>query len=126
MSAPDFDWFDHERDPPPPMPPVPPTDANEPNALSNKLAAVTARALDRLDEVLSLPLDANNGNSLRALNSGINSAISAQLKADEMRLRPRGDPDIMPRLIQLMKEEREKMKILTEEWSLNNEDALKR
>src|SRR5262249_16708121 len=52
-----------------------------------KLEALTEASIDRLREVLRLPIDADNGALLRAIVGAAGTAINAQLRADAMRLR---------------------------------------
>jgi hypothetical protein len=67
---------------------------------------VTARALDKLDELLALPTDTSDGNRMRAT---ANTVLNTQTRVDEMRLRHRSNPDIMSKIIQMLKEEQEKL-----------------
>jgi hypothetical protein len=121
MSAPDYARF---LSPPTtdnaqasPTPPVP-TAADE-NDLPAKLDAVTARALNKLDEFLALPIDTADGNRTRAQTAAINTALTTQSRVDEMRLRARSNPDIMSKIIELMKEE--ELKLAIEEGGLEDQ-----
>jgi hypothetical protein len=85
---------------------------DDPNRLAVMLDAVSARALAKLDEFLSLPIDTSDGNRTRAQSAAINTALATQAKVDEMSLRARSSPDIMAKIIQLMDEEQEKLRLL--------------
>jgi hypothetical protein len=87
---------------------------DDPNRLAVMLDAVSARALAKLDEFLSLPIDTTDGNRTRAQSAAINTVLATQAKVDEMRLRTRSSPDVMARLIQMMAEEKEKMRLENE------------
>ena len=104
MAAPDFDRFL-----------LPPPDDNvRPNRLATKLDAVTARALDKLDELLSLPINTDDGNLTRAQVAAANTVLNTQAKVDEMRLRAHTSPDIMPKIIAMLKEEKLKLALENE------------
>jgi hypothetical protein len=129
MSAPDYDRLMAAMSGAPlepESPPAPaPTDTDDPNRLAIMLDAVSARALSKLGEILALPLDPSNGNSMRAQSAAINAALQTQARVDELKLRQRTAADFMPRLIQMMQEERAKMKLLVEEINLTGDGALK-
>jgi hypothetical protein len=55
--------------------------------LASKLDILTEASIDKLMEVLALPVDAENGASLRAQTSAANTGLNTQLRADAMRLR---------------------------------------
>ena len=58
--------------------------------LAAKLEAVTSRAIDKIDQILALPLDRDDacfGNVLRAQTAAANTALSTQAKVDEQQLR---------------------------------------
>jgi hypothetical protein len=97
----------------PPAPTLADTVApDDPNRLAVMLDAVSARALAKLDEFLSLPIDTSDGNRTRAQSSAINTALATQAKVDELKLRARHSVDLMPRIIQMLKEEQEKLRLL--------------
>jgi hypothetical protein len=91
-----------------------PVDPNDPNKLAVMLDKVSERALAKLDEILSLPLATADGNLLRAQSAAVNVALATQIKVDELKLRERHSPDIMTRIIQMMREEQEKLRLLEE------------
>jgi hypothetical protein len=83
--------------------------------LANKLERVASTALDKIDEVLRLPLpdpsEATFGNVSRAQSAAANSALNAQLRVGEAAMRIRQD-DVMPRLIQILEREQRKLTAL--------------
>jgi hypothetical protein len=104
---------------PEPQPPPAPTLADtvtpdDPNRLAVMLDAVSARALAKLDEFLSLPIDTADGHRTRAQCSAINTALATQSKVDEMKLRARSSPDILPKIIEMMRAEKERLRALGE------------
>jgi hypothetical protein len=111
MVAPDYARFlsppTDDAQASPPAPPAP-TDASEPD-LASKLDAVTARALDKLDELLALPTDTTDGNRTRAQTAAANTVLNTQTRVDEVRLRTSSSPDIMSKLI--VEEEKEKVQL---------------
>src|SRR3974390_1289004 len=76
--------------------------------LAVKLESVTSRAIDKIDQILALPLDRDDacfGNVLRAQPAAANSAVSTQAKVDEQRLRePKGGEDTLKRLLEIIAE----------------------
>jgi hypothetical protein len=100
---------------PPPAPTLSDTVApDDPNRLAVMLDVVSARALAKLDEFLSLPIDTSDGNRTRAQSAAINTALATQAKVDELKLRQRSATDIMPKIIAMMKEEKERLRALGE------------
>jgi hypothetical protein len=97
---------------PEPAPPPGSVDPADPNRLAVMLDQVSAQALAKLAEILALPINTSDGNLMRALSSAINSALSTQAKVDELRLRQRHTTDLMPRIIEMMQEEKEKLREL--------------
>jgi hypothetical protein len=83
--------------------------------LSNTLQRVAKTALNKLDEVLAIPLpdpsDSSFGNVSRALTAAANTAIGAQLRVDETAMRIRQD-DVMPRLLEILEREQRKLTAL--------------
>jgi hypothetical protein len=113
MPAPDFDRFylppNDEAQAAPPAPPTP-TAADE-NELARKLDVVAGHALDKIDELLVMATDVANGNLVRGQVAAATAALNTASRVDEMRLRQRSNPDIMPKLIQMLKEEEEKLRV---------------
>jgi hypothetical protein len=112
MPAPDYTRFllepnNGERAP---REPLPDPRAGELNPLARKLDAVTQRALDKLDELLALPVDTQDGNLLRAQTAAANTVLHTQTRVDEARLRARAQTDILPKIIEMMKAEEENLK----------------
>jgi hypothetical protein len=114
MAAPDFDRFlSPPKETAPEASPTPGDVApDDPNKLAVMLDAVSMRALVKLDEILALPIDTSDGNLTRAQSAAINSALSTQAKVDELKLRTRHSVDLMPKIIQMLKEEQEKLRLL--------------
>ena len=76
--------------------------------LAAKLEAVTSRAIDKIDQILALPLDRDDacfGNVLRAQTAAANTALCVQAKVDEQRLRQaKCGEDTFKRLLELIEE----------------------
>lgn len=70
--------------------------------LAGKLSDVTERALDKLSELLAVPIDVENGSLLRAHATAAAVAINAQLRADSMRLRAAREDRAMAALLALI------------------------
>jgi hypothetical protein len=89
---------------------LPPTHGANATAspLAVKLESVTSRAIDKIDQILALPLDREDacfGNVLRAQTAAANTALSTQAKVDEQRLRePKGGADTLNRLLKMIAE----------------------
>ena len=87
--------------------PVPADDAS----LAGKLERVAAQALDKVHEVLSLPLpdpgDPSFGNLSRAQSAAANTAINAQLRVGETAMRD----DVLPRLLDILEREQRKLEL---------------
>ena len=114
MGAPDFHRFlsPPTGDVQAPVTPVP-TAADE-SDLARKLDIVTGHAIDKLDELLTLPVNIENGNLVRGQVAAATAALNTAAKVDELRLRQRANPDILPRIIQMMREEKERLLALGE------------
>ena len=117
MSETDYKSFlamlkgEHSTEPAPPAeqksstPPSTPRnnadDASD-NSLALKLERVTEKALDKADDILSLPLpdpdDANFGAILRSQNAAANTILTTQVRVDENHLRKQ-QVDTLPQLI---------------------------
>jgi hypothetical protein len=65
--------------------------------------------LTKIEEILSLPTDSENGNVLRAQTAVAGHAIQTQLRADETRLKVRQSNDVMERLLKIVREQRRKI-----------------
>lgn len=55
--------------------------------LARELEALTQASIERLRDVLRLPLDVDNAAVLRAITQAAGIGLNAQLRADSMRLR---------------------------------------
>ena len=82
--------------------------SNGGNDLAAKLERVSAKAIDKADQILDLPLPsadhASFGAVLRAQNAAINSALTTQVRVDENRLRG-ATIDRLPELLKILAEE---------------------
>jgi hypothetical protein len=78
------------------------------NDLAAKLERVSAKAIDKADQILDLPLPSADHASfaavLRAQNAVINSALTTQARVDENRLRAHVT-DRLPELLKILAEE---------------------
>jgi len=81
-------------------------------SLAQELEGVTRLGLQKIDQILRLPTDPHNGNVLRAQISAASTAVNAQLKADETRLKKLQSEDLLKQLIERMEEEREKLRAI--------------
>jgi hypothetical protein len=81
----------------------------ENNALAIELEAVTRLGLQKLDHILRLPTDPGNGNILRAQTTAAATAVNAQLRADETKMKQVQKADFMPRLLELIEIEEAKL-----------------
>jgi hypothetical protein len=103
-------WRHPTAGPPAIMQQEPVTDASvEKNTLAIELEAVTRLGLQKLDHILRLPTDPGNGNILRAQTTAAATAVNAQLKADEAKMRQVQKADVMPRLLELIEIEAAKL-----------------
>jgi hypothetical protein len=76
--------------------------------LAPDLERVTKLGLQKLEQVLTTPMDTGNGNLLRAQVSAAGIAVHGQLKADETRLRAKVRGDVLDRLLRAIAEEKAK------------------
>ena len=81
----------------------------EKNILAVELEAVTRLGLQKLDHILRLPTDPGNGNILRAQTTAAATAVNAQLRADETKMKQVGKEDIIARLLEIMEIEQAKL-----------------
>jgi hypothetical protein len=88
----------------------PVTEASVENGiLAAELEAVTRLGLQKLDHILRLPTDPGNGNILRAQTTAAATAVNAQLRADETKMKQVQQGDILPRLLKIMEIEKAKL-----------------
>jgi hypothetical protein len=83
--------------------------SDEKDTLAIELEAVTRLGLQKLDHILRLPTDLGSGTILRAHVTAATTAVNAQLKADEAKMRQVQKVDVMPRLLELIKIEEAKL-----------------
>jgi hypothetical protein len=81
----------------------------EQNILANELEAVTRLGLQKLDHILRLPTDPNNGNILRAQTTAAAAAVNAQLRADETKMKQVQKGDMLAKILEIMEVERVKL-----------------
>ena len=81
----------------------------EQNTLASELEAVTQLGLQKLDHILRLPTDPSNGNILRAQTTAAATAVNAQLRADETKMKQVQKGDMLAQLIEIMEVERVKL-----------------
>ena len=77
--------------------------------LAVELEAVTRLGLQKLDHILRLPTDPGNGNILRAQTTAAATAVNAQLRADETKMKQVQKGDVIARLLEIMEVEQAKL-----------------
>jgi hypothetical protein len=85
-------------------PGVPPEPAGHPGDMAAELEAVAHLGLRNLRDILTLPLNVEDGPLLRAKNAAANTVLGTQVKVDENRLRA-GAVDKLPELLEILREE---------------------
>jgi hypothetical protein len=63
----------------------------------------------QLDHILRLPTDPGNGNILRAQTTAAATAVNAQLRADDTKMKQAQKEDIIARLLKMMEIEQAKL-----------------
>ena len=81
----------------------------EPNILASELEAVTRLGLQKLDHILRLPTDPRNGNILRAQTTAAATAVNAQLRADETKMKQVQKVDVLAQLLMIIEIEEAKL-----------------
>ena len=75
--------------------------------LAPDLERVTRLALQKVEQILSIPTDRSDGNLLRAQTVAAATAVNAQLRADETRLREhRSGNNLIPEMLAASRQER--------------------
>ena len=82
----------------------------EAGTLALELEAVTQLGLKKIGQILRLPTDVNNGNILRAQTTAAATAVNAQLRADETKMKQAQRGDALERLLKIMRREEAKLK----------------
>jgi hypothetical protein len=82
----------------------------EQNILANELEAVTRLGLQKLDHILRLPTDPSNGNILRAQTTAAATAVNAQLRADETKMKQVQKGDMLAQLLAIIEVEEAKLR----------------
>ena len=91
-------------------------DAGGKSALASRLETISSKAVEKLDEIMGLPLDPDHpafAPVLRAQTAAANTALSTQAKVDETALRKQ-EHDRMPELLRLAAEVRARLPPLEE------------
>ena len=86
-------------------------DAGGKSALASRLETISSKAVEKLDEIMGLPLDPDHpafAPVLRAQTAAANTALSTQAKVDETALRKQ-EHDRMPELLRLAAEVRARL-----------------
>ena len=83
--------------------------SSEKNTLAIELEAVTRLGLQKLDHILRLPTDPGNGNILRAQTTAAATAVNAQLRADETKMKQVQRADVIADLLKIMEIEQAKL-----------------
>ena len=78
--------------------------------MADELAFVAQLGLKNLRDILSAPAEYDDGPLLGAKNPAAQTALNAQLRADENRLQQRSDDDALARVIKLIAEEDARMR----------------
>ena len=98
----------------PGLPPGPRADeaslAEHPGDMAAELESVAQLGLKNLRDILTLPLDLEDGSLLRAKNAAANTVLNTQVKVDENRLRS-AVVDKLPELLEILREEQIKYAI---------------
>jgi len=81
----------------------------EKGTLAIELEALTRLGLQKLDHILRLPTDPGNGNILRAQATAAATAVNAQLRADETKMKQVQKGDVIARLLKMMEVEQAKL-----------------
>ena len=88
-----------------------PPDAGGKSALASRLESISSKAVEKLDEIMGLPLDPDHpafAPVLRAQTAAANTALATQTKVDETALR-RQQVDRLPELLKLAEEVRARL-----------------
>ena len=91
-------------------------DAGGKSALASRLETISSKAVEKLDEIMGLPLDPDHpafAPVLRAQTAAANTALSTQARVDETALRKQ-EYDRMPELLRLAAEVRARLPPLEE------------
>ena len=86
------------------------------SALASRLETISSKAVEKLDEIMGLPLDPDHpafAPVLRAQTAAANTALSTQARVDETALRKQ-EYDRMPELLRLAAEVRARLPPLEE------------
>jgi len=73
--------------------------------MADELAVVAELGLQNLKDILTAPIDYDDGTLLRAKNAAAQTALNAQLRADENQLRQRQSDDVFKRLLEIIAQE---------------------
>jgi hypothetical protein len=93
----------------------------ERETLAPELEAVTRLALEKMTQILKIPTDPRDGNILRAQSTVAGLAVTAQLRADQTRMKQVHRTDVMERILMMLREEKVR---LAEEDRLEREGTV--
>jgi hypothetical protein len=91
--------------------------------MADELAFVAQLGLKNLRDILSAPAEYDDGPLLRAKNAAAQTALNAQLRADENRLQQPPDDDMLARVLKLIAEEEARMRGTTIDQSPNPSES---
>jgi len=77
--------------------------------LAAELAVVAELGLQNLRDILSAPIDHEDGPLLRAKNAAAQTALNAQLRADENQLWQRQSDDVLKKLLEIIAQEEKRL-----------------
>ena len=77
--------------------------------LAAELAVVAELGLQNLRDILSAPINREDGPLLRAKNAAAQTALNAQLRADENQLRQRQSDDVFKKLLEIIAQEERRL-----------------
>ena len=79
------------------------TDDSASTRLAGKLEALSELAIDKLQAILSIPIDEENGHLLRAQGAAAHTALHTQLRADALRLRAQRSDKALETLMEILR-----------------------
>jgi len=77
--------------------------------MADELAVVAELGLQNLKDILTAPIDYDDGPLLRAKNAAAQTALYAQLRADENQLRQRESDETFKKLLEIVREEEKRL-----------------
>src|SRR5262249_62355345 len=90
--------------------------------MAGELALVAQLGLKNLRDILSAPAEYDDGPRLRAKNAAAQTALNAQLRADENRLQQRSGEDTLARVLKFIAEEEARMRgTIIRDWPIRRD-----